>query len=183
MGNVSGFPTQGEVIRFAYRVAGVLPEKHASVTTRGSTPAGVRKAITRLAQEQGKLEDNVGELMIELSGLVYGYVEWPPAHLFIGDVLNDFIAGYRNVLREEATYLDRHATVRWLIRDRWAANTIISLARNAWKWKPSTLLPLRPATDDWFLPDFTERGIIWPMRKTLEWLYQVAGLTQTQCLT
>lgn len=180
MGDAPGFPTQGELIRFAYRVAGVLPEKHDTVVPRGSTRGSIRKAITRLAQEEGKLEDNFGDLLRQLSEMVAGYAAWPPVHMLIGDLLNDFIDAYRDLLVEEGTFLDRRSTVRWLIRDRWVAGTVISLTRSAAKWKPSMLLPFRPASEDWFLPDFTEQGVVWPMRKALEWLYESSGLSQTQ---
>lgn len=180
MGDAPGFPTQGELIRFAYDIAGVLPEKHDPFVPRGSTRDSMRKAIARLAQEEGKLEENFGELLKQLSGMVAGYAAWLPVHMLIGDVFNDFIDGYRDLLIEEGTYLDRQSTVRWLIRDRWVASTAFSLARSVGKWKPSMLLPFRPAAQDWFLPDFTDRGVIWPMRKALEWLYATAGLSQTQ---
>lgn len=176
----AGFPTQGELIRFAYRVAGVLPEKHDPVLPRGSTRSSVRKAIARLAQEEGRLEENFGDLLQLLSEMVAGYVSWLPVHMLIGDVLNDFIDDYRNLLVEEGTFLDRRSTVRWLIRDRWVPVAVMSLARNSAKLKPSTLLPFQPASEDWFLPDFTEQGIVWPIRKALEWLYDHAGLSQTQ---
>jgi hypothetical protein len=180
MGDAPGFPTQGELIRFAYRVAGVLPEKHDPVVPPGSSRGSIRKAIARLAQEEGKLEENFDDLLRQLSWMVSGYCSWPPVHMLIGDLLNDFIDDYRDLLIEEGTYLDRRSTIRWLIRDRWVASTVISLARSAGKWKPSMLLPFRPAAEDWFLPDFTERGVVWPLRKVLEWLYETAGVSQTQ---
>lgn len=180
VGEGHGFPTQGELIRFAYRVAGVLPEKHDPGLPPGSTRDSVRKAIARLAQEAGKLEENFGDLLQQLSEMVAGYVSWLPVHMLIGDVLNDFIDNYRDLLVKEGTFLDRRSTVRWLIRDRWVPITVMSLARNSAKLKPSTLLPFRPAAEDWFLPDFTQQGIVWPMRKALEWLYDRAGLSQTQ---
>lgn len=180
VGKGHGFPTQGELIRFAYRVAGVLPEKHDPGLPPGSTRDSVRKAIARLAQEAGKLEENFGDLLQQLSEMVAGYVSWLPVHMLIGDVLNDFIDSYRDLLVEEGTFLDRRSTVRWLIRDRWVPITVMSLARNSAKLKPSTLLPFRPVAEDWLLPDFTQQGIVWPMRKALEWLYDRAGLSQTQ---
>lgn len=180
MADSPGFPTQGELIRFAFRVAGVLPEKHDPILPRGSTRSSIRKAVARLAQEEGKLEENFEILLRQLSELVARYAAWPPVHTLIGDVLNDFIADYRDLLIEEGTLLDRRSTVRWLIRDRWVPLGVNSLARSAAKWKPSMLLPLRPVEDDWFLPDFSEQGTVWPMRKALQWLYDHVGLSQTQ---
>lgn len=180
MADSPGFPTQGELIRFAYRVAGVLPEKHDPILPRGSTRTGIRKAVARLAQEEGKLEENFEILLRQLSELVASYAAWPPVHVLIGDVLNDFIADYRDLLIDEGTFLDRQATLRWLIRDRWVPLGVNLLARSAAKWKPSMLLPLRPAAEDWFLPDFTAQGTVWPMRKALQWLYDHVGLSQTQ---
>lgn len=65
-----GFPTQGELIRFAFRFSGVLPEKLDDSLAGGVTRHSVRRSIDRLAQDDGKLEDNFGKLQHTLSALV-----------------------------------------------------------------------------------------------------------------
>lgn len=180
MGNDVRFPTVGELLRFAYRVAGVLPEKDDPILPRGRSRAATRKAIARLAQEEGTLEENLGELAADLSFLIAGYSGSLPAHMLVGDVLGDVLESYQELIASEGTFLDRQSTLKWLIRDRWLEIVVVSLARNAAKCKPSMLFPFRPDATDWFLPDFMGDGVVWPLRKALEWLYATVDLSQTQ---
>ena len=180
MGEEVGFPTQGELIRFAFRFSGVLPEKQDASLARGVTRNNVRRAIDRLALDDGKLEENFERLLRTLSELVSEHVEWPPVRQALGDVLGNLLEEYQTLLSTEGTFLSKRETVRWLIRDRWTSQVATTLARSAAQWHPSVFLPLRPAGDTWFLPDFDGTGVVWPMRKALDWLYETAGVSRTQ---
>lgn len=180
MGEQIGFPTQGELIRFAFRFSGVLPEKLDDSLVDGATRHSVRRSIDRLAQDDGKLEDNFGKLLHTLSALVREHAQWPPVYLALGDVVLSLLEHYRTQLSTEGTFLTKRDTVRWLIRDQWTTLVATALATSAAKWHPSTFLPLRPPGDSWFLPDFDDTGVVWPMRKALDWLYETAGVSQTQ---
>lgn len=180
MGEEIGFPTQGELIRFAFRFSGVLPEKGDASLTRGVTRNNVRRAIDRLALDDGKLEENFERLLRTLSELVGEHVEWPPVRQALGDVLGNVLEEYQSLLGDEGTFLSKRETVRWLIRDRWTSQVVTTLARSAAKWHPSVFLPMRPAGDSWFLPDFDDTGVVWPLSKALYWLYETAGVSQTQ---
>ena len=175
-----GFPTRGELIRFAFRFSGVLPEKMDASLARGDTRDRVRRAVDRLAKDDGKLEENFERLMRELSGLVSDYVEQTPLYAGLGDVVVSLLDDYQRLLSTEGTFLSKNATVRWLIRDRWAPHVSTMLAKSLMQWHPSVVLPLRPASDRWFLPDFDDAGVVWPMRKALEWLYETADVSQSQ---
>lgn len=180
MDEEAGFPTQGELIRFAYRFSGVLPEKRDTSLERGVTRDNVRRAIDRLAQDDGKLEENFHKLLHTLSGLVHEHVQWPPMHVALGDVMLSMLEEYQTLLSTEGTFLTKRKTVRWLIRDRWVSLVVTTLAKSLIRWHPSKVLPLRPPGDSWFLPDFVDTGVVWPMRKALEWLYETAGVSQTE---
>ena len=61
---VIAFPTQGEVLQFAFDAFGVLPRKH----ERGENFDEARKkstqtALRRLAEEVGQLDENLGQLL------------------------------------------------------------------------------------------------------------------------
>lgn len=180
MGEEVGFPTQGELIRFAFRFSGVLPEKQDASLARGVSRDNVRRAIDRLAMDDGKLEENFERLLRMLGEMVGEHVEWPPVHQALGYVLGSVLEDYKSLLANEGTFLTRRETVRWLIRDRWASLVATTLAKSAAQWHPSVFLPMRPAGDTWFLPDFDGTGVVWPMRKALDWLYETAGVSRTQ---
>ena len=180
MGEEVGFPTQGELIRFAFRFSGVLPEKQDASLARGATRHNVRRAIDRLAMDDGKLEENFERLLRMLGELVGEHVELPTVHHALGDVLGSVLEDYQSLLANEGTFLTRRETVRWLIRDRWTSLVATTLAKSAAQWHPTVFLPLRPAGDTWFLPDFDGTGVVWPMRKALDWLYNTAGVSRTQ---
>ncbi|MDO9134175.1 hypothetical protein [Hydrogenophaga sp.] len=180
MGEEVGFPTQGELIRFAFRFSGVLPEKQDASLARGATRNNVRRAIDRLALDDGKLEENFERLLRTLSELVSEHVEWPPVRQSLGDVLGNLLEEYQTLISTEGTFLSKRETVRWLIRDRWTSQVTSTLARSAAMWHPTVFLPLRPAGDSWFLPDFGDTGVVWPLSKALKWLYETAGVSQTE---
>ena len=180
MGEEIGFPTRGELIRFAFRFSGVLPEKMDATLPRGATRNSERRAIDRLAKDDGKLEENAERLMRTLSALVREHVDHTPMYAALGDVVVGLMDDYQQLLSTEGTFLSKRETVRWLIRDRWVPHVATMLAKSLVQWHPSVVLPLRPASDCWFLPDFDDAGVVWPMRKALAWLYDTAGVSQTQ---
>ena len=180
MGEGVGFPTQGELIQFAFRFSGVLPEKQDASLARGVTCDNVRRAIDRLAMDDGKLEEKFERLLRMLGEMVGEHVEWPPVHQALGDVLGSVLEDYQSLLANEGTFLTRRETVRWLIRDRWASLVATTLAKSAAQWHPSVFLPMRPAGDTWFLPDFDGTGVVWPIRKALDWLYETDDVSRTQ---
>lgn len=180
MGEEIGFPTQGELIRFAFRFSGVLPEKLDTSLARGVTRNSVRRAVDRLAKDDGKLEDNFKRLMLTLSSLVSEHVDQMPVYVALGDVVISLLDDYQTLLSTEGTFLSKRETVRWLIRDRWVPHVVTLIAKSLVQWHPKVVLPLRPASDSWFLPDFEDAGVVWPMRKAFEWLYETAGVSQTQ---
>lgn len=176
-----GYPTQGDIIRFLYMAAGVLPEK------RDPTPAlddrqrrNLQKALERLAAEEGNLDENFGEMIRKLSFLVAGHIESEPLNLAIGEVIFDLMEVYRQVFIEEGTYLSKRETLRWLIADRWAPAAALSIARQITKFGLRTLATYLPDSPNWFLPDVGGVKPTWPLAKVMHWIYTQANLSQTQ---
>ena len=179
MGSV-GYPTQGEVLRFLYNAAGVLPEKRDHAPLDETKRKAIQKSLQRLAAEEGELEENFGEMYKQLAYLVAGYVELAPANLAVGEVVSDLLDVYQRAIRDEGTFLSTPATLRWLIRDRWVPAAAVSVARNITLFGLRPLAPYLPRASRWFLPVWADGGPIWPLQKVMRWVYTRSGLSQTQ---
>jgi hypothetical protein len=176
-----GYPTQGELLRFLYKAAGVLPEK-------GDETPGfdekrrkrLQRTLDRLAGEEGELEENFGEMVEDLAFLVTGYIDLAPLNLAIGEVLFDLLAVYRGVLQEEGTFLSKRDTVRWLIGERLTSAAAVFVARQITKFDLRNLSAFFPDVPDWYLPDLASDDPVWPLAKAMRWVYGEAALTPTQ---
>lgn len=175
------FPTQGEVLRFFYTLAGVLGAKRDPDQTPEPERQALRRTIDRLAKEDnGSLMPRYGTLVQRLANRIGAYVEHPLMNFALGDVVNDLLECYRKVVQQEATYLGQRDTVRWLALERLAPTAAVSLARTAVEWDLPRHCTWRPADPLWFLPDFDGKTVIWPLAKTLKAVYAAAGLSQTE---
>lgn len=176
-----GYPTQGELLRFLYRTAGVLPEK-------GDQTPGfdekrrkrLQRTLDRLAGDEGELEENFGEMVEDLAFLVTGYVDLAPLNLAMGEVLFNLLAVYKGVLQEEGTFLSKRDTVRWLIGQRLTSAAAVFVARQITKFDLRNLSAFFPDVPDWYLPDLASEDPVWPLAKAMRWVYDEAALTPTQ---
>ncbi len=59
-----GFPTQGELIKFSYKMTGILPTKYGPKGGIDETKKKtLQTSLSRIAAEEGKLNDKFGELI------------------------------------------------------------------------------------------------------------------------
>lgn len=177
----AGFPTVGEIVRFAYDAAGVMPAKRDP--TPGLEEDGRRrlqKAMERLAREEGDLDRNFGELTQQLAYLVTGHVQFEALNRAVGDVLFDVLDVYKRVLREEGTFLSKKETVRWLISDHWVFAAAISIARNIARYGLRPTASFLPDVPSWYLPETKGPDTAWPLAKVIWWIYSSSGLSQSQ---
>jgi hypothetical protein len=175
------FPTLGEIVRFAYKLSGVLPGKQDAAPDFGEKERkNVQQLLGRLATEQGNLQENMGEAFEKLAFLVTGYVPFTPVNLAIGELMFNLVDVYGQVVRNEGTYLSRRDTLRWLIAERLAAAAALSVARCLTRFGLHWLKPYFPNDPRWFLPDFSKDKPVFPLAKVLKWIYAQSGLTQTQ---
>ena len=175
-----GYPTQGEVVRFLYAAGGVLPEKRDQAPLSATERKALRKALRRLAAEEGELEENFGEMVKQLAFLVAGHIELERLILAVGEVVSDLLDIYRQAVRDEGTFLSKDGTVRWLVRDRWGPAAALSIARNITRFGLRPLAPYLPDAADWYLPGLADDKPLWPLQKVWQWIYDQTGLTQTQ---
>lgn len=172
---IIAFPTQGEVLRFAFDAFGVLPQKHQvderfNETRKKST----QTALSRLANEEGKLDENLGQLLTTFSYLIAGVLP-PREALAFGDVFLDLFEIYRDALRTEGTYLTKSETVNRLMRDRMAQRLAISLAKQLQRYNIASDALTLPAQAYWYLPKREGERWIWPLEQVMRWAYDQAG--------
>lgn len=174
---IVAFPTQGEVLQFAFDAFGVLPQKyeldeHFNETRKKST----QTALNRLANEVGKLDANLDELLTTFSYLVAGVLP-PREALAFGDVFLDLFDTYRNALVTEGTYLTKSETAKWQMLERSAPRLAISLAKHLQRYNIASDGLLVPAPAYWYLPKRDGDHWAWPLEQVMRWAYDQAGTT------
>lgn len=172
---IVAFPTQGEVLQFAFDAFGVLPQKYElderfNETRKKST----QTALGRLANEEGKLDENLGELLTTFSYLVAGVLP-PREALAFGDVFLDLFTTYRESLRTEGTYLTKSETAKWQMLERSAPRLAISLAKHLQRYNIAKDGLTVPAEAYWYLPKREGERWTWPLEQVMRWAYDQAG--------
>lgn len=173
--NTVSFPTQGEVIQFAFDALGIMPRKYEDDPSFNEThKKSTQKALQRLSVEEGVLEQRLGEMIQTLSYLVAGSI--PPREcLALGDILCDLLDIYRDTLREEGTFLTKSETIRWILLDRIVPRLPISVAKHMQRYNVATDCLIVQTDTDWYLPSKRANGWVWPLEKVMRWAYELAG--------
>ncbi|MDQ3058896.1 MAG: hypothetical protein M3R45_05165 [Pseudomonadota bacterium] len=173
--NPVSFPTQGEVIQFAFDALGVFPRKHDDVASFDETKKkSTQKALQRLALEEGTLDQQrLGEMIQTLSYLVAGSI--PPRECFtLGDTLLDLFDIYQNMLRDEGTFLSKSETAKYFLRDSAVLRLPISIAKHIQRYNVAADALVVPADTYWYLPSKGPNGWIFPLEKVMRWAYELA---------
>lgn len=172
---VVGFPTQGEVLQFAFDAFGVLSRKH----ERDENFDEVRKkstqtALRRLANEVGQLDQNLGKLLPTFSYLIAGVL--PPREILaFGDVFFDLFDTYRHTLKTEGTYLTKSETAKWFLLERAVPRLAISLAKQLQRYNVAADGLLVPPDALWYLPKRDGDSWRWPLERVMRWAYDLCG--------
>lgn len=173
--NSVSFPTQGEVIQFVFDALGIMPRKHEDDPSFDETrKKSTQKALQRLAEEKGVLDQRLGEMIQKLSYLVAGSIP-PRESLTLGDILCDLFDIYRDTLRSEGTFLTKSETVKWLLLDRIVPRLPISIAKHLQRYNVAVDGLIVPPDTYWYLPSKGADGWIWPLEKVMRWAYELAG--------
>lgn len=176
-----GYPTLGEVIRFLYNSAGVLPEKRdATPDFDANARRKLQKMLERLASEQGNLQENLNEAHRQLGFLVAGYAECTPIGLAIGEVIADLLDVYGSVVQEEGTYLPRQQTLRWMVIERLAPAAAVSIASHITRFDLRAFAQFFPDEPLWYVPDTQDGKTRGPLAKVMRWIYRQYSVSQTQ---
>lgn len=175
-----GFPTLGEVIRFAFDACGVLPRKRGD--RDGMTEQDkkrIQKRLQRLADEEGKLLENGHAVIDELGTLLNGTVAPQKAVIALNSVLLDLLNVYHMVVRSDGTHLSKRDTIGWFTRSYAIPRLALSISKHLLRLNLANEGLRSPAEPDWYLPTVTDEGVTWPLEKALYWTYEVCETNQT----
>lgn len=175
-----GYPTQGEVIRFLFNAAGVLPEKRDQVPLDAKRRAAIRKVLERLATEEGELEENFDEMARQLADLAGAYLELEPVRQAAEEVVGAVLQAYRDCVRQRGTYLSKAATLRWVVREIWLPAVAHAIALAVTRYNLRPLAAWLPPDADWFLPRSQDGVTTTPLATVMRWIYDSEGVSQTQ---
>lgn len=173
-----GFPTLGELIQFTYDTFGVLPRKRGlEDDIDEKEKKTIQKALSRLAKEEGDINENFGELINKLAYLVGGYITNQRVNMAIFNSLMEVLDVYLAVLKSDGTYLDKKGTVKWLIVDFIIGRLVFSIKANTLKYNVVAENFSTPG-EFWFLPTIENEKVIFPLEKVMLWVYEKCGCSQ-----
>ncbi|GJH29305.1 hypothetical protein [Caballeronia novacaledonica] len=169
-----GFPTQGEVLKFVFDAFGILARKHTDDGKFDETAKkSAQRALNRLAEETGELDSNLGQLIKDFSYLTADVLH-NRAFWAFGDVFFELFDLYRHLLKNEGTFLSKVESTRFFLLD-WAPRVVVlitkalqcnNVAADGLETPPDAL---------WYLPSESEGSWEWPLPKTMQWAYELAG--------
>jgi len=183
------FATQGELAKLAYDAFGVLPRKGARRTSKEASRDGIdetqkkaiQKQLARLAEEEGGLLSNFGQVIQTLSSILTAYLPSIQIMSAIGDPLDDLLEAYSRLVREEGTYLSKAETLRYFISTKAIPLLVVSLNQSLLKHRIADMALATPEDKFWYLPTVTEDGsLVLPLEKVMRWVYARCNLSQTQ---
>lgn len=176
----SEFLTLGELIKFVFNAAGLLPTKHKEKDDfDGAKKKTIQKALSRLASEEGKLGERFNEMTKLLSGELWESVKQDRVILAMGDVLFDLFEVYNGVIRDEGTYLERSETVRWIVQQHLIPRLVISVNKHLLRNNIAAEKFLTPQDPHWFLPSIDSGKTTWPLEKIMRWAYGLCNCSHT----
>lgn len=183
------FATQGELAKLAYDAFGVLPRKGSRRTSKEASRDGIdetqkkaiQKQLARLAEEEGGLLSNFGQVIQTLSSTLTAYLPSIQIMSAIGDPLDDLLEAYSRLVRDEGTYLSKAETLRYFISTKAIPLLVVSLNQSLLKHRIADM-GLETLEDKfWYLPTVAEDGsLVLPLEKVMRWVYARCDLSQTQ---
>lgn len=174
------FPALGELVKFAFDAAGVLPRKRGENDgLNDADKKRIQKQLQRLTDEEGRLTDRCGELIRSLAFLTAGAIPTIKVNLAFGEGVMDLFEVYNAVIRDEGTYLNKKDSILWFCR----AHAIPQLARSIQKHVHRFNLASEgfaiPPDPNWYLPTVNGDDVVWPIRKAMSWVYEACGVGRT----
>lgn len=171
--NSIGFPSQGELIKFIYTAAGVLPRKYGPKDEMDEkTKKTVQKSLARITAEEGNLSNNFAKLVQLLSFSVSGHISNQKIMFSIGEILFDVLDVYKQVLRDDGTYLVKNETMKWFVSTYLINRVVLSVNKHILRFNVAADNLLFPE-NDWFLPSIHNDQVEYPLAKTMRWAYEL----------
>ncbi|MGS0675952.1 hypothetical protein [Shewanella sp. 125m-1] len=174
-------PSIGDITKALFDHAGVLPQKNDDSTVVGDekTKKKIQTQLRRLAKEESELEKNLTNLLELLAELIFKATDDLRVTYACMASVEDVLTQYLDLVRGDGTFLSKSESVKWLIKTKLLDRTILSYQKNTLKYNVSASNLLNPSDCYWWLPDFTEKFIQWPIAKAMNWIYSVCETNQT----
>ncbi|WP_319241829.1 hypothetical protein [uncultured Propionivibrio sp.] len=174
------FPTLGELVKFAFDVAGVLPRKRGeSDGLNDADKKIIQKRLERLVDEEGSLTDRCGELISSLAFLTAGAIPNVKVNLAFGESVMDLFEIYNAVIRDEGTYLNKKDSILWFCRAHAIPRLALSIQKHSLRFNLAYEGFAIPPDPNWYLPTISGDDIVWPIRKVMSWVYETCGVSRT----
>lgn len=182
MGSITS-PTLGEIVKYLFDSAGLNARSRGinSVFKTETDKKNFWTALGRLSKETSELSKNL-EYTLDI------FVQFLKDEAPTGDVvwaiehgIDDIFIQYRDLIRNEGTYLNKRETIKWLIKSRLISRLSRSQKKLHYKYNLSDKDLIFPESSHWFLPTWDDKGVIeWPLTKVFHWVYQITDTSQTR---
>ena len=183
--NYCAFPTLGEAMKALFDVTGILSHEEDPLDEEqeGGKDEKTRKSIQaqlrRLAIEEGSLDEN----LFASFELLEGYLDkiFDDSSLtdaFMKSVDDAFIQ-YKHLIRTEGACLPKDVLIKWLVELRLPSRVLMSSHKNCRLYNVAGSGLEFPSDPNWWIPSFENGKIVWPLKKTYSWIYEVTKTNQT----
>lgn len=174
------FPTLGELVKFAFDAAGVLPRKRGENDgLNDADKKRIQKRLERLVDEEGSLTDRCGGLISTLAFLTAGAIPNAKVNLAFGEGVMDLFEDYNDVIRDEGTYLNKKDSILWFCRAHAIPRLALSIQKHTLRFNVASEGFTIPPDPNWYLPTISGGDIVWPIRKVMSWAYEACGVSRT----
>lgn len=176
------FPTLGEAAQALLNSTGLLAQKNnpSEILKDEKAKKTFQTKLRRLANEEGDVEKSFQDVAVYLLGLVTEATrDIRVANAFMASV-EDLYHSFRNAKREWATYLDKENTVRWLFECGLADVVVKSAQKYSLMYGLAVSELSSPVAPNWWLPEFAEDKVVWPLEKVWCWIYETADTSQSR---
>ncbi len=176
------FPTLGEAVQIIFECTGLLAQKHnqSNVLAGETAKKTIQTKISRLAKEEGNLEQAISEVSLCLRDLIYEATQDLRVVNALMGVFNDIYETYLHTLNEEGTYLSKKETVKWLIQ-YWMSDSVIKAVHKHALMHGLTLSELMcPNNIHWWLPKFDGEKFEWPLETVWRWIYSISNTSRSR---
>ena len=167
------FPTQGELVRFAFNAFGVLPRKGDHESDFSETDKKrIQKLLTRLSNEEGLLLDNFDVARSELGGLLSAHLSHKGHLNLMMNVVGSLYAEYNSMITEEGTYETKLNSIAYYLLTR-AMPIVVKMGSLYWiASQHERRFTTLPSYNELLLPSLEDEVITaWPLGKTLRCFY------------
>lgn len=127
-----GFATHGETLKLLYDVFGVLPRKEARFDDFDEKDKKtLQKQLTQLASEEGNFVENYKKAITAFCQLLAKYLPVQGHVDALGMVLKDLDQAYADMIRVEATHLDKLGSLQYFISIKAMPTLVLALIHHS----------------------------------------------------